>query len=425
MKKKNFTKALFFLVLSLAFGEKLYAEIKGWFPEEKGTFYMNSEADWENIPPYDCALEDLYWCADTDVVTIRECIYYSEAKTSKTAGKIGNLPAGTKLKLFEPFGYGIKDGVLFPVYSFECTDNNTKIEGYIRGIDIARQWAASSVSDGKGGRYTLYYQKAVNSVNSEKCGKSKQEVENLLFDSRTWYALIFVRNLNKITAAVIIDSEGKKYDVEIESNSRDLFLEYPLNLKNPVMFLREYGADRLQDGRVTGVYCLSVLELKDGKATVRKAFDYSMTGNGEKSYETGYHFFAENGAFVYTYKKDRAGKVTVNERTYYAQSNLFEFKEERTFHGEEEARNFVNFKAGEYYTPCCYLKLRSNPGLSSEKIDSLCPGALLQILEVGKTESIDGVDSCWVKVNVVNDARSYEGGSRSGQNGWVFGGYLR
>ena len=53
-------------------------------------------------------------------------------------------------------------------------------------------------------------------------------------------------------------------------------------------------------------------------------------------------------------------------------------------------------------------------------------GTKVKILEVGKAETIDGISSNWVQVEVQSGAKDRDGNAiRAGTTGWCFGGYLK
>jgi hypothetical protein len=60
------------------------------------------------------------------------------------------------------------------------------------------------------------------------------------------------------------------------------------------------------------------------------------------------------------------------------------------------------------------LRLRAHSDISAEIITTLKKGTHVQILDTGKTETIDGIIAPWVKVQSLN-----------GYTGWCFSGYLR
>ena len=72
------------------------------------------------------------------------------------------------------------------------------------------------------------------------------------------------------------------------------------------------------------------------------------------------------------------------------------------------------------------LKLRTAEATTSEVITVMSAGTKVKILELGKAENIDGINSNWVKVEVQSGAKDREERAiRAGTVGWCYGGYLK
>ena len=72
------------------------------------------------------------------------------------------------------------------------------------------------------------------------------------------------------------------------------------------------------------------------------------------------------------------------------------------------------------------LKLRSGEATTSEVLTVMSAGTKVKILELGKSEIIDGISSNWVKVEVQSGAKDRDGRTiRAGTVGWCYGGYLK
>ena len=72
------------------------------------------------------------------------------------------------------------------------------------------------------------------------------------------------------------------------------------------------------------------------------------------------------------------------------------------------------------------LKLRSGEATTSDVITVMSVGTKVKILELGKAETIDGISSNWVKVEVQAGAKDRDGKTiTKGTVGWCFGGYLK
>lgn len=72
------------------------------------------------------------------------------------------------------------------------------------------------------------------------------------------------------------------------------------------------------------------------------------------------------------------------------------------------------------------LKLRSGEAISTQVLTVMAAGTKVKILELGKAETIDGISSNWVKVEVQADAKDRNGKPiKKGTVGWCYGGYLK
>ena len=71
------------------------------------------------------------------------------------------------------------------------------------------------------------------------------------------------------------------------------------------------------------------------------------------------------------------------------------------------------------------LKLRSGEATTTQVLTVMQAGTKVKILELGKAENIDGINSNWVKVEVLSGAKDRDGKAiRTGTVGWCYGGYL-
>ena len=221
-----------------------------------------------------------------------------------------------------------------------------------------------------------------------------------------------------MNAVVITDPSGKRYDVELKTDATSLRLEYPLNMKNPVLFLEE----NLFSGEMGGGYFTTRLStaklLSDGNVPIEKVFEYGYLSVDAGYDGMAYHYFKNDRVVVYEYQTDEMGNVEHNRHKYYVRKSNFRYSfwNDETVDGEPQGRS-QTLEVGQYANPVCRLKMRSSPSLSAA-------GTLLQVVEVGSKVSIDGVTANWVKVKAVNDGRFVEGYSTKGVAGWVFGGYL-
>ena len=72
------------------------------------------------------------------------------------------------------------------------------------------------------------------------------------------------------------------------------------------------------------------------------------------------------------------------------------------------------------------LKLRSGEATTTQVLTVMSVGTKVKILELGKAEKIDGINSNWVKVEVQKNAKDRDGKPiKAGTVGWCYGGYLK
>ena len=85
----------------------------------------------------------------------------------------------------------------------------------------------------------------------------------------------------------------------------------------------------------------------------------------------------------------------------------------------------VSIATNKAMTAGANLKLRSSEATSSNVLTIMQAGTKVKILELGKSETIDGIVSSWVKVEVQADAKDRDGKPiEQGLVGWCYGGYL-
>lgn len=70
------------------------------------------------------------------------------------------------------------------------------------------------------------------------------------------------------------------------------------------------------------------------------------------------------------------------------------------------------------------LKLRSAEATTSTVLNVMAAGTKVKILEIGKAEIIDGINSNWVKVEIISGKDRNGNIIKSGTTGWCYGGYL-
>lgn len=91
-----------------------------------------------------------------------------------------------------------------------------------------------------------------------------------------------------------------------------------------------------------------------------------------------------------------------------------------------KSNSFSNVTKNKIMTVSENLKLRSGEATSTQVLTVMSSGTKVKILELGKAETIDGISSNWVKVEVQKGAKDRDGNSiKAGTVGWCYGGYLK
>lgn len=91
-----------------------------------------------------------------------------------------------------------------------------------------------------------------------------------------------------------------------------------------------------------------------------------------------------------------------------------------------KATSSTNVSPNKTMTVSENLRLRSEEATTSDILTVLQAGTRVKILEVGKAETIDGISSNWVKVEVQSGGKDRDGKTiTKGTVGWCFGGYLK
>ena len=91
-----------------------------------------------------------------------------------------------------------------------------------------------------------------------------------------------------------------------------------------------------------------------------------------------------------------------------------------------KATSSTNVSPNKTMTVSENLKLRSGEATSTQVLTVMQAGTKVKILALGKPETIDGISSNWVKVEVLSGAKDRDGKLiKAGTVGWCYGGYLK
>ena len=85
----------------------------------------------------------------------------------------------------------------------------------------------------------------------------------------------------------------------------------------------------------------------------------------------------------------------------------------------------VRLQSGKRYRASDNLRLRSSGSTAGKPVVTIGKGTQVKVLGIGAEQTIDGITSNWVQVEVQSGAKDRDGNPiAAGTTGWVFGGYL-
>lgn len=402
--------------------------------KESDIVYLSKDVDewdmhnirWEN------SVYENYCCPSNwsikECITIDECDFKIMPQAKYFEPYFCKVKAGAHVYLEEVTGYGVKNGILFPVYRCRCVDGDNQLYGEIRGCDITHVSYTSSVKNKKGDVLTLYYQRIIPNFIREK-GFSKSEIENDLNNYWT-YEMASLRgiyeNINicfNVNGKIIPAMFGVKGSIKPKGT---LTLNYPLNMDKPVPVIVENYFRGGQGGGSINISLYYASINKDcATCDLLAEYDYLDTDGGPSG--KGYHYYTKNGLVTYVYEVE-CGTVNINEQNIYSQdkSNRFEFNHVRTVSREPSGNSNLSVKIGQYLNPVDQLKMRKSGNMNGEMIYTLAPGTLVKVIEIGDKAVVDGLESYWVKIKIINDVMFVEGyKTKLNDEGWVFAAYLQ
>ena len=85
----------------------------------------------------------------------------------------------------------------------------------------------------------------------------------------------------------------------------------------------------------------------------------------------------------------------------------------------------VRLQSGKRYRASDNLRLRASGSTAGKPVVTIGKGTQVKVLAVGAEQTIDGITSNWVQVEVQAGAKDRDGKPIAvGTTGWCFGGYL-
>ena len=163
-------------------------------------------------------------------------------------------------------------------------------------------------------------------------------------------------------------------------------------------------------------------------------------GNLSKAYnrEINTLYFKFDGDYLYIYLEDKKTLLT----TYYAydeteykclknaiktnQFNMNDYTMPRHADGSCDYETAVRLQSGKRYRASDNLRLRSSGSTAGKPVVTIGKGTQVKVIAVGAEQTIDGITSNWVQVEVQSGAKDRDGRAiAAGTTGWCFGGYLK
>ncbi len=152
-----------------------------------------------------------------------------------------------------------------------------------------------------------------------------------------------------------------------------------------------------------------------------------QTTANQSSDNNGYNFDHEY-LWILEHGKDLCKVRKVDGREGYVETKYINF-------GNENKSSSVQSKtSSEVYSKVAVnkilkasdnLRLRKEEATSSAIITTMQKGTKVKILKLGKAETIDGITSNWVQIEVLSGAKDKDGKAlKAGTIGWCYGGYL-
>lgn len=174
----------------------------------------------------------------------------------------------------------------------------------------------------------------------------------------------------------------------------------------------------------------------------------SLNWNPVRNKQINSFFFRFDGDYLYVYLNEKkedalfAIFININDKTFEEFKNLILTNKcdlskvtwprhaDGTCDYDDSSKTIVlqktstNVAPNKVMTVSENLKLRSAEATSSNVLTVMSAGTKVKVLELGKEETIDGINSNWVKVEVISGKDRDGNKLKVGLSGWCYGGYL-
>lgn len=372
-------------------------------------------------------------------------LYECEA-TVKSTGKKVTVPAGTEVKIISmdtevkfnhdydvgSFGDDRNLGILYYDYLCSFTVNGQSYTALVPGIFVSTTARSVTVSDG-----TTYKVLSVHFASSAlfsdnlRDANSFEEVNErirAMMNDDMIVQYTFMNPENHYTLAHRILNTKTKHITDIiifvskmldfmpgDVVSKVTYETYPLPKNVMVIEFQKSSGDF---GGGTFEYTWYALNPETGRTYYICQCSYSCGYGIDGSHLL---YFDQRGAVLYV---SEIGKAVKEYTKVYKQHPSCEYIFNDNYSLERVTEEKFVVSGYEIYYNTENLRLRKTQDTSSETILVMAKRCHLTVLEVGKKDTIDGITSNWVKVEV------HKGTQKDGKKipyltqGWCFGGYL-
>ena len=140
---------------------------------------------------------------------------------------------------------------------------------------------------------------------------------------------------------------------------------------------------------------------------------------------TEIEYYGQEYWYEYTYWPDGTRKTRILFVREFNPSD-FTFPPSPTFDYKTVKMQEITVEAGGIYRVSENLRLREYESTFSTVVTTMQAGTLVKVLSLGRTETIDWMESNWVQIEVQLDGKDKDGNPiKAGTTGWCFGGYLK
>lgn len=426
MEEYNMKKVFLFFLAAVIFTGSIFAGGGGYFDDSFPNFS--------------------YVMLDESSSKEEHYVLYECEATVKSTGKKVTVPAGTEVKIISmdtelkfnhdyDFNYhsdAQNFGILYYDYLCSFTVNGQSYTALVPGIFVSTTARSVTVSDGTTYKVlSVHFASSALFFDNLRDANSFEEVNErirAMMNDDMIVQYTFMNPENHYTLAHRILNTKTKHITDIiifiskmldfppgDVVSKVTYETYPLPKNVMVIEFQKSSGDF---GGGTFEYTWYALNPETGRTYYICQCSYSCGYGIDGSHLL---YFDQRGAVLYV---SEIGKAVKEYTKVYKQHPSCEYIFNDNYSLERVTEEKFVVSGYEIYYNTENLRLRKTQDTSSETILVMAKRCHLTVLEVGKKDTIDGITSNWVKVEV------HKGTQKDGKKipyctqGWCFGGYL-